>query len=105
MDSTQTQQGLRMPTINTSIDLGDHDRDWFLVMCKLGNRSIRANLSSVVGCYVRRRKEEYKEILAYAARKYGLTEDECFERLLNNQDLGEPKQNFSEPEPTLKDEG
>ncbi|NEP01372.1 MAG: hypothetical protein F6K58_22495 [Symploca sp. SIO2E9] len=94
-----------MPTINTSIDLGDHDRDWFVVMSKLGNRSIRSNLSSVVGFYVRRRKQEYLEILAYTARKYGLTEDECFHRLLKGEDLGEPVANFTEPKPKIPDEG
>jgi hypothetical protein len=79
-----------------SIPLGDHDADWFKVMSKLGDRSIRANMASIVGYYVRRRKDEYKEILAYTAKKYGLTEDETFYRLLNDIDLGEPVDNFSE---------
>ena len=94
-----------MPTINTSIDLGDHDRDWFIVMSKLGNRSIRANLSSVVGYYVRRRKDEYQEILTYTARKYGLTEDECFQRLLKNESLGDPVADFADTPPDVRDDG
>ena len=90
-----------MPDFQTgSIPLGEHDADWFKVMCKLSNRSVRANLASIVGFYVRRRKDEYKEILSYTARKYGLTEEECFHRLLNNVDLGEPVENIGEIPPT-----
>lgn len=95
-----------MPKLNFgSIDLGDHDRDWFIVMSRLGGRSIRANLSSVVGFYVRRRKEEYETILSYTAKKYGLTPDECFQRLLKDEDLGEPVDGFEEPSPEVSDEG
>jgi hypothetical protein len=73
-----------------SFELGDHDSDWFLVMSRLGGRSVRANLSSVVAFYVRRRKAEYEGILNYTARRYGLTTDACFQRLLKGEDLGEP---------------
>lgn len=104
MSSTPIPQE-RMPTISTSIDLGDHDRDWFVVMSRLGNRSIRANLQSIVGYYVRRRKTEYQEMLVYTAKKYGLTEDECFQRLLKGESLGEPVADFSESEPIVKDDG
>ena len=96
---------VKMPKLNIgSFDLGDHDRDWFIVMSRLGDRSIRANLSSVVGYYVRRRKQEYGEILAYTARKYGLTEDECFQRLLKDESLGTPVADFAEPEPQLSED-
>ncbi|NER95076.1 MAG: hypothetical protein F6J86_14770 [Symploca sp. SIO1B1] len=102
MDSTH----MNMARLNLgSIDLGDHDQDWFVVMSKLRGRSTRANLSSVVGHYVRRHKEEYREILTYTARKYGLTEKECFQRLLKGDDLGEPLEDFSESEPIISDEG
>ncbi|MBP5971570.1 hypothetical protein HW132_02155 [Brasilonema sp. CT11] len=98
-----------MPKVTiSSFELGDHDKDWFIVMCRLGSRSIRANLSSVVGCYVRRRKEEYREILAYTARKYGLTEDECFRRALTDPKFPEgltPVDGFNEPAPEVTDEG
>jgi hypothetical protein len=104
MDTTPIQQE-KMPTINTSIDLGDHDRDWFVVMSKLGNRSIRASLSNVVGCYIRRRKAEYQEILEYTARKYGLTEAECFQKLLKGESLGNPVENFGEVPPNISDDG
>jgi hypothetical protein len=95
-----------MPKLNFgSIDLGDHDRDWFIVMSRLGGRSIRANLSSVVGFYVRRRKEEYAEILEYTSKKYGMTRDECFQRLLKGEDLGSPVDGFEEPVPEIGDDG
>lgn len=88
-----------------SIPLGEHDLDWFTVMSKLGNRSIRANAGSVIGFYVRRRKDEYREILAYTARKYGLTEGEVFRRILNNEDLGEVVEDFEAMPPEINDEG
>lgn len=98
-------KNINMARLNLgSIDLGDHDRDWFVVMSKLGGRSTRANLSSVVGYYVRRRKAEYQEILSYTARKYGLTEDECFQKLLKDEPLGNPVDDFSESEPEVTDE-
>ena len=82
-----------------SVPLGDHDRDWFVVMSKLGSRSIRANLSSVMGFYVRRRKKEYEEILRYTASKYGLTPSECFKRILNDEDLGDPVDSWQAIDP------
>jgi hypothetical protein len=87
-----------------TVPLGDHDADWFKVMCRLSNRSLRANAASVLGYYIRRRKSEYVEILSYTARKYGLTVDEAFKRLLNDESLGEPIANFSEAPPLLIDD-
>jgi len=87
-----------------SVTMGDHDADWYRVMCKLGGRSIRANTSSVLGYYVRRRKSEYSEILQYTARKYGLTPDETFKRLLNDEPLGEPLKDFVEAPPLIIDD-
>lgn len=43
-------------------------------------------------------------MLAYAAAKYGLTREEVFRRLLNDESLGEPVEGFSVPPPTLEDE-
>ncbi len=57
-----------------------------------------------MGYYVRRRKKEYQEILEYTARKYGLTPDETFRRLLKNEDLGTPVEDFLEEAPNLPDE-
>lgn len=89
-----------MPDLNIgSISLGEHDRDWFMVMSKLSGRSLRANASNIIECYVRQRKDNYQELLAYTARKYGLTTDECFEKLLRGEELGTPIENFSEQPP------
>jgi hypothetical protein len=87
-----------------SVELGDFDRDWFIVMSRLGGKSTRANASSVIGFYVRRRIDQYREMLTYTARKYGITEDEVFHRLLNDQELGTPVQGFSEPPPELAED-
>lgn len=72
------------------IPLGEHDSDWFRVMSALGGRAIRVNAASVIGYYVRRRKEEYTEILRYTAEKHGLTPEECFQRLLKGEPLDAP---------------
>lgn len=73
-------------------------------MSRLRGDSTRGNASSVIGYYVRRRKKQYESMLAYAAAKYGLTREEVFRRLLNDESLGEPVEGFSVPEPTLEDE-
>ena len=78
----------KMPSFSVgTVPLGDHDQDWFVVMTKLANKSLRANVANVLSFYVRRRKEEYREILEYTAKKYGITPEECFERLKNGEDL------------------
>ncbi len=81
------------------IDLGDYDRDWFVVMSKLDGKSTRANVSSVLGRYVKQNRADYQLMLDYTARKHGLTTDECFRRLLNDEDLGVPIPDFKEPTP------
>ncbi|MGK7927609.1 MAG: hypothetical protein AB4290_20610 [Spirulina sp.] len=86
------------------ISMGDHDLDWFLVMCRLRDRSIRANVANVLSYYVQRRKKEYEEMLSYTARKYGLTESELFHKLLNNEELGEPVEDFYELPPEMGEE-
>jgi len=83
------------------IELGDFDRDWFVVMSRLGGKSTRSNVSSVLAFYVRRRLNEYKEILGYTARKHGLTEEECFALLLKDEALPEPIEGFAEMPPDI----
>lgn len=78
-----------------SLPLSDHDADWIKAMATVSNSSLRVKLASIVGYYVRRRKEEYLEIIDYTAQKYDLSFDECFKRLSNNEDLGEPKKDFT----------
>ena len=78
----------KMPNFSVgTIPLGDHNLDWFVVMTKLANKSLRANVANVIASYVHERKEEYKVILEYTAEKYGITPEECFERLKNGEDL------------------
>lgn len=74
----------------SSFELGDFERDWFIVMARLGGVSIRSHLSSVVSFYIGCKLPDFKEMLEYTSTKYGLTQDECFRRLLNDEPLGEP---------------
>ncbi|WP_446394500.1 hypothetical protein [Coleofasciculus sp. E1-EBD-02] len=92
-----------MPKYNTNLELADHDYDWLILISKLSNRSLRACVQSAITFYVRRQKPEYEKILSYTARKYGLTDMECLQRLLKGESLGEPVENFSEPSPELPD--
>jgi hypothetical protein len=86
-----------MPKINVgSIDLADYDKDWFLVVSKLMERPVRANLASVVSFYIRRNGEPHKQLLAYKAKKHGITEDECFKLLLTNTPLPPAIDGFDE---------
>lgn len=73
-----------------SVKLGDFNKDWLIVMSKLSGRSVRANVISIIGFYIQRQLEKYEKHLEYTAKKYGLTKDECFYRLLNDIDLGDP---------------
>lgn len=77
-----------------SVPLGDHDADWFVVMARATGDSTRVKAGSVIGCYVRRRKQEYILIIEYIARKYGLSFSECFHRLRKGEDLGTPLSEF-----------
>ena len=85
-----------------SINVGDHNADWFRVMAKLSGRSVRANTASVIAFYVQRQQAKYERMLKHTSRKYGLTPDECFRRLLNDEDLGEPMKDFSEDAPLIE---
>ena len=77
-----------------NIPLGDHDADWFKVMAAASNSSLRVKAASVIGYFVRRRKEEYREIIQYTANKYGISFDECFNKLKNGESLGDPLDYF-----------
>ncbi len=61
------------------IPLSEHDLDWFKVMTNMAERSVRANLGSVVTTFVAKWKSAYSEKIEYEANKYGLTFDEVFE--------------------------
>lgn len=77
-----------------NVPLGDHDADWFRVMSAASNSSLRVKAASVIGYFVRRRKDEYREIIQYTANKHGLSFDDCFNKLKNGEDLGEPLDYF-----------
>lgn len=85
-----------------NIPLGDHDADWFRVMSAASNSSLRVKAASVIGYFVRRRKDEYREIIQYTANKYGISFDECFNKLKNGEDLGKPLAYF-EVDPKIED--
>ncbi|WP_026736098.1 hypothetical protein [Fischerella sp. PCC 9605] len=61
------------------IPMSEHDLDWFRVMTNMAERSVRANLGSVLTTFVAKWKEAYIEKINYEAKKYGLTFDEVFE--------------------------
>ena len=86
-----------------SVSLGEYNADWYKVICKLAGRSVRANTASVIGFYLQRQTEKYEKHLRYTARKHGLSRDECFRRLLNDEPLGEPITDFSEAPPFFDD--
>lgn len=67
-----------------SVDLSDFERDWFIVISRLKNTSTRANTSTIIEQYIKTNLDQYKEQLAYTAKKYGLTADECFQLILTN---------------------
>lgn len=77
------------------IPLGEHDADWFRVMSACTDSALRVKVASVLGYYVRRRKQEYIEIIQYLAAKHGLEFSECFNKLLNGEELGEPLESFN----------
>lgn len=88
-----------------TVPLGTFDQDWFVVMSKLSNKSVRANVANLIEEYVSNNKEKYQQILEYTARRHGITKEVCFSRLLNNEDLGEPVENFDAMPPVINDEG
>jgi len=88
-----------------SINLSDFDKDWFLVVSRLMERSVRANLASVTSFYIRRNIGAFRELLAYTAKKHGITEDECFEILLSpKRQLPPPVDGFDESEPEIPED-
>lgn len=86
-----------------SLPLGEHDADWFRVMSAASNSSLRVKAASVIGYFVRRRKTEYVGIVAYLARKHGLSFDECFHRLRNDEELP-PALDYFEVDPHIEAE-
>jgi hypothetical protein len=84
-----------------SVELGDFDIDWFTVASRLMGRSLRANLASVMSYYVRRKLPEFKELLAYTAKKHGISEDECFDLLRKGAELPPLVDDFDDNQPEI----
>lgn len=76
-----------MSNLNLTPNLGIHDEEWFTVMSQLSGRTLNENAGSVIGFYVRRNKDAYKEILEHTAQRLGLTPDELFEQLAQGKTL------------------
>ncbi|MBG1265509.1 hypothetical protein [Nostoc sp. WHI] len=88
-----------------SIDLSDFDKDWFLVVSRLMERSVRANLASVTSFYIRRNIGAFRELLAYTAKKHGITEEECFQILLSPKgELPPAVDGFEDPQPDINED-
>ncbi|MGD1849071.1 MAG: hypothetical protein ACFCBU_00150 [Cyanophyceae cyanobacterium] len=77
------------------IPLSDRDSDYFRVMVNAHGWTARTVMSKLVKDFVQENKEEFDAAVTYASRKYGLTFDEVFHRLLEKKSLGEPLSNFS----------
>lgn len=65
-----------------------NELDWkkFKVMSKLAKRSIASNAQSVLTSYVRKFWGEYENSLIYEADQIGITPEELFNQLANNND-------------------
>ncbi len=70
-----------------SVTMGEYDRDHFVVMSRLARGSVRGNTGSILTNYVRRKWNEYEKILGYVARKAGISEQDCFDRLLKGESV------------------
>jgi|GEM_PF-6729665 len=82
------------------IPLSEHDLDWFRVMTNMAERSVRANLGSVVTTFVTKWKEAYTEKIQYEANKYGLTFDEVFNLY---RDSASPKEALERRQKLIKE--
>lgn len=83
-----------MPIRLSTVPLNDHDADWLTVMANASETSLRQKVASVLSYYVRRRKDQYVQMVQYLADKHGLTFEECFHKLRRGEDLGEPLESW-----------
>lgn len=63
--------------------------DYYLekVYCSVSNRSMASDIQSLVTAQIRRHKQARYEAIAFQASQYGLTFEEAFIRIANNQPL------------------
>ena len=74
--------------------MSEHDADWFKVMVQVEGSSQRKMASEAIVKLVNASKSDYIDRIDYAARKYGLTFDQAFNRLRLGESLGEPLDDF-----------
>ncbi|WP_153009578.1 hypothetical protein [Mastigocoleus testarum] len=77
-----------------SVELSEADIDKFIVWCRLSGKSVRAKLATIIMYYMAKKEKDYRAKLVYTANKYGLSPEETFKRLLNNEELGESLEDF-----------
>ncbi len=77
-----------------STPLSDKDHDWFRAMASAYGWTIRTKISEILKDFIHENMEEFVEVVAYSARKHGLTFDEAFHRLRNKEELGDPRPDF-----------
>ncbi len=65
-----------------SVDLAEDEIDWLKAVINLNSTSARAQVGQILQGHLLRFKPHYKRKISYTARKYGLTFDECFKRLV-----------------------
>ena len=68
--------------------------DYYLekVYCSVSNRSMASDIQSLITAQIRRHKQARCEAIAFLAKQHGLTFEEAFIRIANNQPLtDEPK--------------
>ena len=85
-----------------SVPLPDREADYFKAMTNAYNWTVRTKVSDLLRSLIRENREEFDEMVSYASRKYGLTFDETFHRLLKKESLGEPLDSFS-VEPAMEE--
>jgi hypothetical protein len=75
-----------MPRLNvSSLDLTEDEIDFLKAICNLSGESIRAQLRQIVKGHLVRFKPQYLKQVNYLARKYGLTFEETFARLVEGE--------------------
>lgn len=72
-----------MPKLNLgSVDLPEDEYDWMTVIINLSGEPLRSQMRQIIKGHLIRFKSQYVKQLHYTAKKYGLTPEETFKRLL-----------------------
>lgn len=76
-----------------SFELSEADIDKFIVWCRLSGKSVRAKIATIVMYYMAKKEKDYQAKLKYTAEKYGLSVEDCYQRLLKDEPLGKAVDN------------